>query len=97
MKIKRTLCGVSLLALLAAGVAVFAGFPAQLDGQDANSRASPDVNDLVAKRAALVGDSSDFDKIVQSLGTNSPNFWLESQIGDNARTGTVAYGTDCMD
>jgi hypothetical protein len=89
MKIKHTLCGVSLLALLVAGVAVFAGFPAHLDGQDANSQASPDVNDLFAKRAALVNDSDDFNKMLQSLGTSSPNFWLESQVADSASTGTV--------
>lgn len=86
MKIKGTLCEVSLVALLAV---VFAAFPASLDGQNVNSQVSLDVNDLVAKRAALVNDSDDFGKMLQSLGTSSPNFWLESQIDDYANTGTV--------
>jgi hypothetical protein len=89
MKTKGTLCEVSLVALLAA---VFAVFPVPLGGQTANSQASPDVNDLLAKRAALVNDSDDFNKMQQSLGTSSPSFWLESQIGDDARTGTALIG-----
>ena len=86
MKIKATLCEVSLVSLLAA---VFAVFPVTLGGQNANSQASPDVNDLFAKRAALVNDSDDFNKMLQSLGTSSPNFGLELQISDYASTGTV--------
>jgi hypothetical protein len=86
MKIKRTLCGVSLAALLVAGVAVFAAFPAHLDGQDSNS---PDANDLFARRTALVNDKDDFNKMLQSLGTSSPNLMLEGDIADAASLGTV--------
>jgi hypothetical protein len=90
MKIKRTLCGVSLAALLAVGIAVFAGFPAHLEGQDENSQArSPDVNDLFVKRAALLNDSDDFNKMLQSLGTSSPNLMLESDIANAASVGNV--------
>jgi hypothetical protein len=89
MKMKGALCEVSLIGLLAAAVAVFATFPAPVDGQNADSPASPDLNNLFAKRAALENDSDDFNKMLQSLGTSSPNFWLESQIGNDASTGTV--------
>jgi hypothetical protein len=89
MKMKGALCEVSLNALLAAAVAVFATFPVPVYGQNADSEASPDMNNLFAKRAALENDSDDFNKMLQSLGTSSPNFWLESQISDVASTGTV--------
>jgi hypothetical protein len=89
MKIKATLCEVSLIVLLLAGVGVFVASPTHLDGQDANSQVSPDVNDLLAKRAALVNDSDDFNKMLQSLGTSSPNFWGESDIVNVATMGRV--------
>ena len=92
MKIKRTLCGVSLVALLVAGVSVFVAFPVHLDGQNANSQFSPDVNDLFAKRTALVNDSGDFNKMLQSLGASSPNLVGEMQISGYADTGTEMIG-----
>jgi hypothetical protein len=88
MKTKRTLCQASLIALLLAGVVIFVASPTHLDGQDANSRFSPDVNDLLAKRAALASDGDDYNKILQSLGTSSPNFGLETDILNYANTGT---------
>ena len=36
-----------------------------------------------------MNDSDDFNKLLQSQGTNSPNLGLELQIGDAASTGTV--------
>lgn len=93
MKTKRTLCEVSLIVLLLAGAVVFVASPTHLDGQDANSRSSPDVNDLLAKRAALASDGDDFNKMLQSLGTSSPNFWLENNILDYANTGTEMTGS----
>jgi hypothetical protein len=92
MKTTRTLCEVSLIVLLLAGVGVFVASPTHLDGQDANSQ-FPDVNDLLARRAALASDGDDFSKMIQSLGTSSPTFWSESDILNYANTGTEMTGS----